>query len=511
MTMASVKNDNQRIAKNTLFLYSRMFIVMCVSLYTSRVVLDALGVTDFGVYNVVGGLSATFVFFSVALSSATQRFINYALGEGDNEKVKKVFRLSLSVYSLIAIVVVIVGFVLGDWIIKRFLVIPPDKLHAATVVLYTTCVSLALVFVGSVYEAVLIAREDMRPYAYVGLLDAGLKLLVAYLISFSHDRLIAYAWLLLIAQLLPKICLMVYCVRKYSESYPRFFWNKSLFREIFGFSAWNVFAGGAWIINDQCLNILINVFFGPAANTARGVAAQVNNAVNNLASSFFTAVKPQIITRYARGDYEDTIQLMYSSSRFSCYLCWLFALPIIGKIGYILSLWLVEVPEWSSQFVVWIIMYTLACMLYNPIYGVVMATGKLKKIVILSNIVFLFDIPLAYIGIKIIGEPYIIFPAIGICRIFANYVILALLKAHVKLSIRQYTQKVMWPVITVVAISWIAIYFIAPLFDDNIIGLIGFCMSAIMLNTGVIFYIGMNSPERNMVLAQVKKRLHITG
>ena len=294
--MTDTAANNRRIAKNTVFLYFRMLITMLVALYTSRVILDSLGIVDFGIYNVVGGMVTMFAFFSSSLSNATQRFLNFKLGENDSEGTNRVFNLSLLIYFIISIVVLIAAEIIGLWLLYNKLVIPPERMDAAFWVMQATIVSLFVTLNGIVFNSMLIAKENMKIYAYIGIIEACAKLAIAFAIAYTpFDKLKIYSVLLLAVTVCIQSFYAIVCYRKYAESRFKPYWDRTLFTEMFKFAGWNGFSTLIWAINDQGSTILLNIFFGPAVNAAKGVANQVNGAVSQFTNNFFTAVRPQIV------------------------------------------------------------------------------------------------------------------------------------------------------------------------------------------------------------------------
>lgn len=507
--MANKISNSERIARNTMLLYIRMLFVMGVTLFTSRIILQALGVVDFGIYNVVGGLSGAFVFFSSALSSSTQRYLNVFLGRNEMDKVQKVFNLSLLIYSGIALIMVLTGLIIGNWLIVDKLVIPQEKLSDAIIVFYSMLFSLGLTLVFSVYESVLIARENMKLYAYLGMFDAMAKLLIAYcLFHAPSHRLILYALLMAGVQLSQKIILSIFCKRHYSECKFQFYWNKTMFKEMFTFTGWNIYGSGVWMINEQGINILLNMFFGPVVNAARGISVQINNAVNNFSANFFTAVRPQIVKSYAIGDYCYLKKLISTSSRFSAYLLWILCLPIILRTEYILSIWLGKVPDYTIVFVRWILIYSLANSLNNPLWTVILATGKLKKSVMIGSNLFLLAFPISFLFLKLGFSPEIVYLVLTILRILFLLVILTIISSVINLSISEYCNKVIYPICIITIISAILMCGLNTFFPENFISLVIISFISTFLSLLLIVSLGISKEEYKIIVNKVKKQIN---
>lgn len=499
-----------RIAKNTLLLYVRMAFIMLVTLYTSRVILESLGVVDFGIYNVVGGLSSAFVFFSSALSNSTQRFLNFRLGEDDLAGAKSVFNNSLIIYSSIALMIIIIGVPLGYWFVTNKLILPAERMDAAIVVYFLTILMFVITMVLSVYDSVLIARENMTVYAFIGIFDALSKLAISKYIQYVHDgdRLIYYAVLLFIAHFIARMIPVIICNSKYEECSIALKYEKHLSSQLFGFIGWNGFGCLVWMINQQFINILINTFFGPIVNAANGIATQVTQAVNNFSVNFFTAVRPQIVKSYAAKDFVYFKNLIYYGSRFSFYLTWIVCLPIMLKPAYILQLWLQNPPEYASKFVFWTLLFSAINVLNNPIWTASQASGKISKFVMVGSLVFLMAFPISFIMLKLgYEDAVIVFQVLCIVRFVYLIVVVKILGENIDFPVGHYIRKVIYPILKVVLLSGVTLCFIVPYFPDTIISLALFVLLSIIFTSLICFSAGMNDKERTMVIAKGKNIL----
>ena len=341
--MSNNSVNNKRIAKNTLLLYVRMFFVMAVTLFTSRVVLATLGVTDFGIYNVVGGVVAMMGILNNAMAVSTQRYLTFELGRGDAVRLKQVFCMCLAIFVMLAVVVVVLGETVGLWFLNSKMTIPADRMVAANWVYQFSILACVASLIVTPYNAVIIARERMNVYAYVGILEVVLKLAVVYLLLvIPVDRLTTYGLLILLSQIVIAVIYMLYCTRHFAEARYRVYWDGSLFRELVSYSGWNLFGSAAGVVKGQGLNILLNMFFTPAVNAARGIAYQVNAAITQFFTNFYTAVRPQITKYYAQGDMEEMTKLIFRSSKMSFYLIMLISMPISGSIGHGIGLGLIS-------------------------------------------------------------------------------------------------------------------------------------------------------------------------
>ena len=505
--MSKSSENNKRIAKNTLFLYVRMLFLMVVTLFTSRVLLDKLGIEDFGIYNVVGGLALMFIFFRSSLSNATQRFLNVALGRGDAGGAARVFAQHFTLYLVVAAAVVVVGETVGLWFVYNKLVIPADRLSAAVLVYQFTLVSLCSTLVGVVYDSTIIAHEDMNVYSYVGIFEGLAKLGIAYAISMSpFDRLVVYGLLLMLLALSVQCFYAVYCSRRYAECRIKLLWDRRLLKETSAIVGWNTVGTAVYAVNDSGVNILLNLFFGPAVNAARAVSFQVSNAVNGFASNFFVSVRPQIVKSYAAGDDEYLMKLFYSSSKFSFFLLWIFCLPLCFTIDPVLHLWLTQVPEYTGVFTIWILAYSLVNVLNNPVWAIALAVGRLKRYISVGSGVFLMVFPLAYAALKAGASPVAVFAIMFFVRLCYLVVVLHIIKAYVGLSFRRYFADVVKPIALVVAASLAAACALRAVLPASLPATFAFIAVTVVLAGLCIGFIGLRATERAYLLNIIKKK-----
>lgn len=486
-----------------------MLFVMGVTLYTSRVVLQALGVVDYGIYNVVGGLSSTFVFFSSALSNATQRFLNYEHGKGRTDKLNNIFNLSILVYCSIAIVIILIGVIFGTWFVDNKLIIPDSSLPSARMVLYMTLLSLLFSFVGSVYESVLISRENMKIYAYVGIIDAIGRLICAYLITIiPNNKLSIYAILLAIVHILPKLLLIIYCAIQYSETRIKYYWDKKIFREMFTFAGWNIYGTGVWMVNQQGVNIILNIFFGPIVNAARGIATQITTAVTNVGINFFTAVRPQLIKSYASEEINSFINLIYKSSKYSVFLLLYICLPLFLKTEYILSLWLKDVPDYTVIFTKWVLVFVLIDSLNNPLWCAIQAIGDLKKTILFGSSFYLLAFPVSYLSLRFGAPSWIVYPIIILFRIIYLTIVFKILKLYIPISSIKYAKKVLFPTTNVIIISYIISYLLDLFEPTSITYICALLTTTTTIISFIIFIFGLSSDERRYLTSKFKGFTH---
>lgn len=501
--------NNRTIAKNTGILYIRMILVMLVSLYTSRIVLATLGVEDFGIYNVVGGIVAVLTFLNGALASASQRFISYELGRGEKYNLNKIFSSSVSVHILLSLLCALVLETVGIWFLNANMNIDVDRMIAANWVFQCSIITFVVNVISVPYNALVIAHEKMGVYAYISIAEAILKLIVVFFLTvIDYDKLIIYAILQLFVAVLIRYCYIIYCKRNFEESQFKIILNTALLKKIFSFTGWSVIGNIGFSLKDPLLNIILNLFFGPTINAAKGIATQVNALVNSFATNFGMAMNPQIVKRYSAGDIKGSMNLVYWGSRLSFYLIMLISVPIIVNVDYILKLWLKDVPEYTNVFFIITLLATLIYSLSGTSSVAVQATGKIKYFSIGVCLIPILDLPIAYILLYTGYSPYIaLLPSI-----FTNFVALLFRFYILKLIVHQYS----WRYFIINVILRSIITFIAAIFlcyiADYYIGnanLGDFFLTILSLSIccGItifsILYIGLTHSERSKVLSKI--------
>lgn len=485
----SVQN-NKRIAKNTLLLYVRMLFMMAVSLYTSRVVLNTLGVEDYGIYNVVGGVVAMFGFINASMSSATQRFITFALGKGDQENLQKVFCTSLQIHFLIALIIVLLGETLGLWFLNAKMQIPDNRMDAAFWVYQCSIFSTVVMILSVPYNATIIAHEKMSAFAYISILEVVLKLAIVYILWIgSFDKLILYAGLVLAVQVLIRFCYSIYCNKNFEETKYRHIWDKFLFKEMTGFAGWSLFGNLSSVLFSQGLNILLNLFFGPVVNAARAVSVQVQSAIQQFISNFQMALNPQITKTYAQRDLKAMHHLMFRSARFSFFLLFLLSLPVLFETEFILKLWLKTVPDHSVIFLRIMICISLIYALANPLIIANQATGKVRTYQAVCGSILLMILPISYICLKLGLPAYSVFVVHFIMETITQLVRMIMLRPLIGIRLREYMQYIYRPVILVVCLS-VLIPFIA--YSNMEATLLRFFLVCFVcfLSVGIVVYFG---------------------
>lgn len=502
--MTDTSQNNKRIAKNTLLLYVRMLFMMAISLYTSRVVLNTLGVEDYGIYNVVGGVVAMFGFINSSMSSATQRYITFALGKGDFKNLQKVFSTALQIHVFISVLIIILGETVGLWFMYEKMQIPADRMDAAFWVLQCSIVSTVIMILSVPYNADIIAHEKMSAFAYISIVEAILKLVIVYMLLISpFDKLIFYAFLILIVQIFIRFCYSFYCNKHFKESKYRRIRDINLFKEMTGFAGWSMFGNLSVVLFGQGLNMLLNVFFGPVVNAARAIAVQVQNAIQQFVGNFQMALNPQITKTYAKGELDEMHKLMFRSARFSFFLLFLLSLPVLFETNFILTIWLKTVPENTVIFLRIMICISLIFTLSNPLMIANQATGKVKKYQIICGSIQLMILPISYVFLKLDFPAYSVFIVHFITELITQCVRMILLKPLIGLRVKDYLYNVYSRVILVVTISIIIPLTIYLNMDNTVIRFFLVCIVSVLSVSIVAYSLGLSKKEQEFVKSKI--------
>lgn len=506
--MTEILSNNKRIAKNTLIMYMRMFIMMLIGLYTSRVILNILGITDYGIYNIVGGLVGMFSIVSSSLSSSVSRYLTFEIGKGNIIRLKEIFSTSVIAQFGMSLLVIILIEIIGVWFLYNKMNIPAERLDAAAFILQCSIISFALGLIMMPYNATIIAHERFDIYAYLTLFDAFMKLVVAFSLSVStFDKLKTYAVLLLIVAMLVQFIYFIYCRRNFEECHFRLRLNKSLLKEVFSFAGWNFLGSTSWIFNTQGIDLLINFFFGVTLNAARGIASQVNNIVQGFISNFTTTLYPQITKSYAKGDMKYMREIVYAGTKYSYFLMLFFSIPLCLETKQILVLWLKIIPEYSVPFVRLTLIATMAFVLGNTLSIAQGATGKLKRFSILTSLFTFLEFPLVFVFFHFGYPPqscYIIHIIIYGGLLFLKIYIV---KKSIGFTYMSYIREV---IIKAIIVSFVSVIFPISVYLTNeptFIRLILVCVISIISSLLSICYLGMEQRERQFVFSVIRKKL----
>lgn len=498
--------NNKRIAKNTLLLYFRMLFMMAVSLYTSRVVLNALGVEDFGIYNVVGGIVTMFTFMNGAMASATQRYLTFELGRGDFERLHKVFCTSIHIHALISLAIFILAETVGLWFLYTHMTIPTDRMDAALWVYQFAVVSCIVVLMSVPYNASIIAHEKMSAFAYISILEVVLKLLIVYmLVWFDFDKLKLYAVLMFCVQMISRIAYGRYCGKHFEETRYQRILDRKLFREMTGFAGWSLFGNLAAVAFTQGLNILLNMFFGPAVNAARGISVQVQNAIQGFCANFQMALNPQITKNYASGDLKQMHSLVFASSKYSFFLLLFLSLPVIIEAEQILTVWLKIVPAHTVNFVRLILCIIMVDAVANPLIVSAQATGKIKIYQAVVGGILLLIVPVAYLVLKLGGIPESAFAVHLVFTILAQIARVWMIRPLIRLSIREYIKKVVCRIAGVVVLSVIFPATVYEMFAPSLLRFLLVGVTCVVSVGMAVYFVGIQQNERIFISAKAKQ------
>lgn len=502
--------DNRRIAKNTAFLYVRMIVIMLVSLFTSRVVLETLGVEDFGIYSMVGGIVAISQIISNTLTDTTQRYLTFEIGKGDNGNPNKVFSTCLLLHFIWALIIIAVIEPVGLWFLRCKLLIPADRLVASEWLFQFSVISMFVMYISIPYNALIIAHEHMKTFAGISIIETSLKLVLAYSLSLNVgiDKLILYGLLMLLLQIVMRFIYGNYSVRHFKEAHFHWCWDRHFIREMGCFASWTIIGSTAYIGITHGINLLLGMFFMPAVSAARGLAVQVENAVKMFTRNFQTAINPQITKSYASGQVEDTNRLMFRGARFSSFLLQLPTLPILFETETILRIWLPEVPPYTIIFIRMILIIAWVNCLGNSIAVAAKATGNIRRFELYAASIKLMVIPAGYICLKSGCPPQSVFIAYLLCEIIALGCNVYITHQLTGFSLINYYTDVILPTLRVAAIAVIVpaglrLFIVQP----SILRLL-FVASACVIGTLVsVYFAGISNNERNIIKSNFHKML----
>lgn len=503
MNNSSAKS--MRIAKNTLLLYIRTLLIMLITLYTSRVVLNTLGIEDYGIYNVVGGVVTMFTVISGSLSTSISRFITFEIGHGDFDRLKKIFSTSVNIQICISVVVFILVEVFGLWFLNTKMNIPVERIGAANWVLQCSLLSFIIGLISIPYNACIIAHERMSAFAYISVMEAVLKLVVVYMLLISpYDKLATYAVLLVMVSLLIRLIYGAYCHRHFKESHYAFVNDKSLIKEMTSFAGWSFFGNGAYMLNTQGVDMLINVFFGVTFNAARGVVGQVQHAVMQFVNNFTVAMNPQITKSYAANEMDYMYKLMCRGAKYSYFLTLVFIVPIVCEAEYILELWLKTVPEYASTFLRLTLFGALVTGMGNTLLVGVLATGNIKYYQLWITMVGCLVFPLTWIAFKV-GLPayatYVIYILVYYLLVFVR---LGIAKKILGIPIKDYLKEVVLLTFVVTLIAFIVPMVVVHTMNTCFLRLCVTTLSALFSTFLGIYIVGLGQSEKKKVIFKVK-------
>jgi len=502
--------NNKRIAKNTLLLYVRMIFLMLISLYTSRVILSALGVDDYGIYNVVGGVIGMLAYINTLLAGGTSRFITICLGENNQQKLKLTFSTTVVLSLFSSILILLFGETIGLWFVNTQLNINLDRIEAANYVYQCALFSSVLTVTQAPYTASIISHERMSIYAYMSIFDGLMKLLIVFLLLLSEmDKLKLYALLLLGVHILDVSLYRIYCVKTFSECKPSFKFDKKIFRSMFYYSGWNMLGSLSGVLMNQGMTIVLNIFFGTIVNAAKGISNQVMHIIQQLYSNFQLAARPQIMKYYAAGQYEDMYKLMCNTSKYCAYLLLIFVLPLYTNIDGILNIWLVEVPKYSAAFIKLSIIYLIFRAIDEPLTAGIHAVGKMKLPNMTTAVINTLVLPITWLvchlgGSPIVGNLILVIDAPVILTID-----LWMLRRFIRFPVRTYMAQTVLPLCKMIFLSVIPLFFLTYYMPNNILGVVLSSIFSFIIVSIILYFLGLTSDVRKKLNIAVKQKLHI--
>lgn len=504
----SSESNTKRIAKNTLMLYFRQSLFMLVSLYTVRVLLETLGASDYGLYNVVAGVVTMFSFLMSSMAVSSQRFFSVDLGKNDIEQLKRTFSITITIYLIIAVTLLILTESVGLWFIHSKLIIPEERKIVSYWVYQFSVISFLFTIMTSPFMADIVAHEDMGIYAYISIIEVLLKLGVVFLIRlFPVDKLWLYGLLILVVTIINTTIYRFICKIKYAECKFRLYWNKQYAREMLEFTFWNVFGAATSTFKYQLVNILLNQFFNPIVITARSIAISVNGAVNSFSQNFSMAIRPQIIKTFSISNYDETMNLVYRGCKFTFFLMLIFAEPLFLEMPTILSLWLGNPPENAVLFTRLALLDALVDSLNYPIMTLAQATGKIKLYQGVVGGLILCNFPISWGILKLGYQPYSVFLVAIILAIVAMVARLIIVKTITRFSVTVYLKEVIIPSFFVIVITFCISYLLLKVTPKMLVFSLTRILINVLLVSGCIFMIGLKKSEREFLIAIIKSKI----
>lgn len=505
MPNSPVLISNKQIANNTIMLYIRQILVLLVSLYTVRVTLDVLGVEDYGLYNVVGGIVLLLSFLSGTMASATQRFFSFALGENDIEKLKKTFSVNLLFYIVLAIVSFLILETLGLWYIKNELVIPNERYDAVIYLYHFSTFSFIVTLLTSPFIAIIIAHEDMRIYAYVAIIEVLLKLGIVFLLIYiSVDKLPLYGFLIFSVSLINLLIYAIICLKKYNEcQLKKYYWDKILFKEILNFTGWTLFGQLTTVFRTHAVTILLNQSFSPIVVASRAIASNISGRINMFASSFNLGLYPSIIKSYSSGNKNRMFEVIFNGSKLTFSLMWIFALPVFVEIEAILGLWLKEVPEFTVLFTRLVLVESLIVSISLPLITAARAPGKMKKYELILGSIQLLIFAVSWIVLSLGYPAYSVFIVAILFNLIMFIVRLYIVSSLIGLRVSPYLKLVLLPVIMIITLSASLSYCVDFIMPDSIMFSILNSFTSFLITSICIYFIGLNKELRSKVKNKV--------
>ncbi len=509
--MDNAVDSNKRLARNTLILYVRMGVMMVIGFFTARITLSALGVENYGIYNVVGGLVSMFSLISTSLSSSIARFLTYGLGKGDMTELRRVYSVSLAIQIILALVIVACAETVGLWFLNHKLVIPPDRMYAANVVFQLSLLSFVMSLLSTPFNAMIIAHEKMSAFAYMTLFEAGVKLLIVIVLLYvPGDKLILYAILLSFMGLATLALYCWYCRSRFEECRFMVVRDRNMYGRIFSFAGWNFIGCTAALMNDQGINIMLNMFFGPIVNTGRGIGNQINAILSQFSGNFMTALNPQITKNFAGNNFERTYTLIFKGTKLSYFLFLIISIPVLLETPRVLAIWLGQIPDYSVGFARLTIILSLVNSLSNTLINAQLATGRIRNYQIVVGGTLLLNLPVSYLFLRAGCAPAVtVAVAIFISQI-CMFLRLWFLRSMMGLPMRAFIREVYLRVLMVTALSLLLPAAAYIFMDSSLMRFMVISVLAFVSTVVTAWFVGCDASERAMLrnaFHQIRQKL----
>jgi len=481
---------------------------MMINLYAVRVIINVLGVEDYGIYNAVAGVVFLFNFLSSALASASQRFLSYDLGRKDYNNLVRTFSITVYIYLFLSVAILILSFSFGLWLLNNQLVIPAQRMDAARLAFYFALFSFFVTILRTPYHASILAHEDMNYFAWLSIAEVSLKLILVFIIRVvDYDKLVQYSFLMFMNSLVMFGTYWLINRIKYTECKVMLFWDLALFKKILSFSSWNLFGHLAGVLRSQGINVLLNIFFGPTVNAARSIAQQVNGAVNSFGSNFNTAVRPRIVKVYSQDRHSDVISLVFWSSKMTAFLLLIFEIPLMIEMHTVMNLWLGIVPEYVVVFTRIIIIESFLTSISGSIKASVNATGNIRRYQASVGSIMLLNVPLAFLALKMGAAPVAAL-IVGVGISFVAFIFRILIaRSVVEFSGLAFLVKVLLRIMLVIVIATIVPLILARIIAPGFLRLAVVTVVSIICTSATVYGVGMTGKERKMLVGMIKKGL----
>lgn len=501
-------SNNKRIARNTILLYMRMVAIMLVSVFTSRITLEALGVEEYGIYNVVGGFIGMFALFRAGFVTTTQRFITYDLGRGDQRELNNTYNTCTIIFVVVSLIILIVAESFGIWFLNNKLVIPPERMNAAFWVFQLSLISLIVGLLGVTQNALIIAHERMGVFAGISVYEVAAKLAIAYAVfNAPFDKLVFYAAMICFVDVSIRIIYSVYCTRKFREARFALEFNRDKFKRIFKFTGWTMLGGIGVIVKNQGVNIVLNLFFGPVVNAARGLATQVQGAVQGFVTNFQMALNPQIVKTYSAGELRATYELVFRSSKFSFCLLYVFALPLMLETDTVLGIWLKQVPDYTALFIRMMFLVALVETLTNPIVRTTEASGNVMIDQIVAGGADIATVVMSYFALQIFDNPVVVYIIMFVesAILLSARLIIANRKAGIPVA--AFCKQVVVKVVLLSTVTSVPMFLLCRCMEEGLLRFLVVVPVAVLMVIICSWFTVFTVSERNTITRKVKSKI----